>query len=197
MNISTITIDRAEAEAKLRDYAALAANERTVEDELLREAYRAAARGVRLLNVQAAFQATGLSERGEPKLAVARADWTQCVFHPNLLIGIGHVRGAGAFTQHRQFHPGLRTNCFSLSAGTFGAQLVSKTLYSPLPHIPPQIRPRSSALSRYFILFEVERWQEYPIDPFLLRHIAGPFYTVEAEWELTTLEASLLSALAS
>lgn len=102
MNVETISIGQTEAQQKLREYATLAPERRTLEDELLRDAYRAAAAG-----------------------------------------------------------------------------------------------QRPSMLSRYHILFEVERWQRYPVDPFLLRHIAGPFYTVEAEWELSALEASLLSALAS
>ena len=67
-------------------------------------------------------------------------------------------------------------------------------LRTHVPHVPPDVRPRFK-LSNYHILFEVKAWEEYNVDPFLLRRIAGHLYVVEAEWELTELEASLLKAL--
>lgn len=199
MNVTTITISQELARQKLREYAAVPSAGRTVEDELLREAYRVAADGLRLINVQHAMHVVGLSVDGAPKLAMARADWPQCVFHPNTVIGALAWRpGAGVFTNARRIDARLRTNCFSVPPDTFNGELLTrKTLVSSVPHIPPALRPRASMLSRYFILFEAEKWEEYPADPFLLRHIAGPFYAVEAEWELSGLEVSLLSALAS
>lgn len=196
MDVTTITIDRELARRKLRDYQALPPDRRTIEDDLLREAYRAAAQGLRLINVEAAMRTVGLNVQGEPRLAMARADWETCVFHPHFRIGVGHQLGAGAFTCSRRIDARLRTNCFSVPPHTFSAELLSRnTLVSPLPHIPPGIRPRPSALSRFWVLFEVTEWQQYPADPFLLSHIAGPFYVVHAEWDLTDLEVSLLSAL--
>lgn len=198
MNVSTIVISQTEAASKLREYDALAASASTPEDDLLREVYRAAAAGTRILNLHAAFREVGLNERGEPRLAVARADWDRCVFHPDFVIQHGHCDGAGSFTQRRAISPRLRVNCVTLPAKTFDIKRLARpTIWSPVPHIPPRLRPRPSYLARYHVLFEVEKWQQYPIDPFLLRHITGPFYRVEAEWELTALEASLLSALAS
>lgn len=202
MNVTTITIDQETARQKLREYYTLLPAQRTPEDNLLSNAYRAAADGFRLINIYAAFKSVGLNERGQPKLAIARADWGRCVFHPHTQIGAGYTgaagyaRGAGLFTQSRRINQRLRVNCVGLPPDTFDrSALTQEILFSSLPHIPPELRPRPSALSRYHILFEVEQWQTYPVDPFLLRHIAGPFYAVEGEWELTALEASLLSAL--
>lgn len=196
MNVTTIAIDQATARQKLREYAALPREQRTAEDDVLRTAYLAAADGFRLINIHAAFKSVGLNERGHPKLAIGRADWERCVFHPHTQIGKGYMRGAGAFTRSRRIDPRLRVNCVSLPRDTFDRNaLTQEILFSPLPHIPPEMRPRPSMLSRYHILFEVEQWQTYPVDPFLLRYIIGPFYAVEGEWELTALEASLLSAL--
>lgn len=194
MNVTTITIDRAFAQEKLREYAHVL--KRTIEDELMLDAYRAAARGDRLINVHEAFRTTGLKD-GAPRLAMARADWQQCVFHPSRSTAdFSYVRGGGLFTYARRIPPQLRVNYVGLPRGTFdAAALAREVLVSPVPHIPPAIRPRPSALTRYFILFEVEKWERYPADPFLLKHIAGPFYSVEAEWELSPLEISLLSVL--
>jgi hypothetical protein len=56
------------------------------------------------------------------------------------------------------------------------------------------LRP-AAKLENYFILFEVEAWEAYPRDLFLLRHIVGSIYLIMAEWKLTKLEAELLAAL--
>ncbi|HEX8266087.1 MAG TPA: hypothetical protein VF596_11820 [Pyrinomonadaceae bacterium] len=63
-----------------------------------------------------------------------------------------------------------------------------------MPHVPPEIRPKTQ-LSNWYILFEAN-WEEYPIDPFLLRRIGDTmFFIVEEEWELTELEAMIASGL--
>lgn len=69
-----------------------------------------------------------------------------------------------------------------------------QSLTSPVPHIPPDCRPKFG-LNNYHILFEVKEWKSYPVDPFLLRRISGMLFVVEAEWELTELEASLLESM--
>jgi hypothetical protein len=33
--------------------------------------------------------------------------------------------------------------------------------------------------------FEVKDWQDYPVDPFLMRRISGMLFIIEAEWELS------------
>jgi hypothetical protein len=65
---------------------------------------------------------------------------------------------------------------------------------APVPFMPPSVRPKRW-LSTYHILFEVERWNTYPADPFLLKHITGWLFVVHAEWDLTELERQLLSGL--
>lgn len=198
MNVSTITISPDEASAKLAEYRSLAAHERTDDDLALIRLYRAVQRGARVLHLARAFRETGLNQHGQPRLAIARADWPTCTFHPRRAIVPGtdsYRPGGGCFTAARRIDWRLRTNLVNLPAQTFtDAQLTDRLLHTPVPHMPPSVRPTTS-WSRFHILFEVERWDEYPVDPFLLRHIAGALYLVEAEWALTPLEASLLSAL--
>ena len=62
------------------------------------------------------------------------------------------------------------------------------------PHIPPDVRPRF-APHNYHILFEVEEWQAYPVDPFLMSRIPRMLFIIEAEWELLSLEADLLASM--
>lgn len=199
MNVSTIVVSREEAAAKVQVYRKIPTYDRTEEDEALLRLYRAVLKGARVLNLHAAFRETGLNERGEPKLAIARADWDTCVFHPrhNIVAGMesSHRAGGGCFTEASRIDWRLRSNLVNIPRQTFAdTQLTRQTLRTQVPHLPPNLRPKID-LRKFHILFEVEKWEEYPVDPFLLRHIAGALYVVEAEWELTPLEASLLSAL--
>lgn len=209
MNVSTILITEDEARRKLEQYKSIITKKRVAEDDKLQSLYASVVKGARVLNLAGAFRQAGLNELNQPKLAIARADWpvVRCVRNP-YLPGYNSSRGTVGFTHI--FKPRgwmsewdtrrtatnivLPNDTFTFQqrtgVGDWGA------LRSPVPHIPPDCRPKYG-LHNYHILFEVERWErEYPVDPFLLRRISGMLYVVEAEWELTELEASLLSSMA-
>jgi len=63
-----------------------------------------------------------------------------------------------------------------------------------VPYIPPDVRPRFAPIN-YHILFEVKKWEAYPVDPFLMRRISGMLFIIEGEWELSPLEAELLASM--
>jgi hypothetical protein len=44
-------------------------------------------------------------------------------------------------------------------------------------------------------LFEVKECKAYPVDPFLMRRISGMLFIIEVEWELSPLEAELLTSM--
>ena len=154
--------------------------------------YKAVTKGARVLNIVDAFKQTGLNEKGEPRLAIARADWRTVQFSASRA-NQWHEGNSGHFWRHwrktaEQIY--LPDNTFDQKA------IVNGQLSTAVPHIPPEVRP-NIALSNFHILFEVEEWTAYPVDPFLLRRIAGDLYIVVAEWELTELEASLLGSMRS
>lgn len=68
-----------------------------------------------------------------------------------------------------------------------------------VPEIPFHLRPNGDA-ENYFILWEVEKWEELwrrpitPGDPLLLERIAHPIYVVVAQWDLTELEKRILES---
>lgn len=197
MNVSTILISQQEAQFKLDQYKSIVTKQRTKEDDKLQSLYAAVSKGARVINIANAFKETGLNDKGQPKLAIARADWKTVYCFPRRQFG-GIWRpseGNVGFTATDLWdHLATRQNIL-LPDYTFNNQvLTQKSLRSPVPHIPPACRPRYG-LHNYHILFEVENWEEYPVDPFLLRRISGYLFVVEAEWELTELEASLLGAM--
>lgn len=190
MNVSTITVEREEALTKLAEYRRLNRRQVQPEDTRLRQLYQAVAKGSRVVNVLEAFKATGLNTDGHPKLAIARADWR------NVFFRCGSSQGRGRFAENATWRQYVAD--IALPDGTFQFPNTQpwSTIKSAVPHIPPAIRPKI-ALSNFHILFEVEKWETYPVDPFLLRHISGYLYIVIAEWELTELEASLLGSMRS
>ena len=198
MNVQTLIVSPQEAKQKLDQYKRLLNSQRQAEDDQLEALYAAVKKGARVLNVGEAFKQTGLNEMGQPKLAIARADWRTVNFFPRRKLGRfawETCEGGGGFSNREQWNPSARQLNLAVPKLTFAEDaLTHNRLTSPVPHIPPSVRPRFK-LSNYHILFEVERWDVYPVDPFLLRRIAGHMYIVEAEWDLTPLEAQLLSTL--
>lgn len=198
MNVSTINVSADEARLKLDLYKHERSRRRIAEDAHLERAYRAVANGARVINVATAFKETGLSEKGEPKLAIARADWTAVHARQSPHNGDSWTQGSVGFHDtvswyYRRFAQNivLPNHTYSWPKLANGREWAG---YSPVPHMPPDVRPKFK-LSNYHILFEVKEWKTYPVDPFLLRRIHGHLFIVEAEWELTELETALLSGL--
>jgi len=194
MNVSTIAVPRETAIQKINDIEALKPKQRTDEDDALLSVFKAVRKhDARVINIVDAFRQTGLNELGQPRLAIAPADWDLVNFEPT------HDLRGGMFFQMKKNAPWrvsesglirLPNDTFQMPIGTFRRS----RLKSPVPHIPANLRPKYK-LSNYHILFEVQKWEEYPVDPFLLKRITGNLFIVLAEWELTELEASLLGSM--
>lgn len=201
MNVPLIEVSQKEALTKLEDFKYLNTRQRTREDERLQVLYKAVSKGARVINIKNAFSFAGLNEKGQPKLAIARADWKRVYFHPKREMIVGDTwldnrfaTGAGAFTDTPRFNERAYSKTISVPRHTFSDDLAGKLIHSRVPYIPPQIRP-SIDLRNFHILFEVDNWDEYPVDPYLLRRIDNYLFVVIAEWELTPLEASLLGSM--
>lgn len=212
MNISTLTISGPEAQQKLDQYRSILGKRRVKEDDKLEALYASITKGARVLNLAEAFKQTGLNDQQQPKLAIARADWktVYCVRNPSVKASEGwsnSVSNTVGFTSSPRWNYLAMATNIVLPANTFAwknswnekykyhqLNVSWSVLTSPVPHIPPSCRPKFG-LHNYHILFEVEKWQTYPVDPFLLRRISGMLFIVEAEWDLTPLEAELLASM--
>lgn len=197
MELATIEVDQDEAKAKLAEYRQVLDGERSEEDKAIEQAYRAVARGLTVINLPAAVHAGGYFPSGLPRIAVVRADATECYVER-------------AWTGNGDW----RTFLFSVdgeprrSRGALvGRNTVRVTVDGPItdqpkvwrgrttvPLVPPKYRPRRGRLSSCHLLWEVEAWDPTPpVDPALIRHLRGDLWTVLAVWDLTDLERAVLA----
>lgn len=194
MELAVFSISEDEATQKLAEYEALLAGERSAEDAAIARGYRAAARGLPLISLSRTVTAAGWHDSGLPRIAVVRADATECFawWHGSDLVFADESwrdnRGAlvGAHSV-RVTVPGDDTPAIRGASRWSAASTI-------VPLIPPRCRPRPRRLRHCHILWEVESWTRVPPrDPALLRHIRGDLWSVLAVWDLTDLERHVLS----
>jgi hypothetical protein len=195
MDLAAIEIDQDEAREKLDEYASLVYAERTAEDDAIAAGYRAAARGLPVISLSRTVASGGFHGNSLPRLAVIRADATQCF-----------ARWSGddvifADRDDWQVNRGALVGAHSVRVPFAGDELParnSRKTWSAgsamVPIVPPRHRPKPGRLRRCHILWEVESWTWIaPEDPALIRHIRGDLWAVLATWNLTELERLVLT----
>lgn len=195
MQLDTL-ISPDEAKSQLEQYQGQLAEERTREDDAIRAGYRAAARGLPVIDLPAAVHAGGYFDDGLPRIAIVRATATECWVRHD---GSGPHRYT--FTDERWDRGHARVGAHRVVVATPGpdARVTTRAWRGQtiVPSIPPQHRPRRQRLHLFHILWEVEEWTRVPPrDPALLRHLRGDLWTVHAVWDLTDLERAVLSGRA-
>lgn len=201
MMLDSLVLPEEDAAARLREYEAAVREDRNEEDAAIAAGYRAAARGLPVISLHAAFSAGGWHDNGLPRLAVCRADATECFVN---------VEGWGDHQPRRLvFADGdFRRSRPNTIVGAHTVQI--RDLDAPLevagarqrrggrtivPSVPPKFRPKRPRLANFHILWEVDEWTPHPPrDPALLRHIRGDLWSVLAVWDLTELERAVLAA---
>ena len=195
MEVAQITMDPEAAKASLEKYRARLRRGADEEYSAAAVALEHLAAGQPLLDIGQVFLNVDLDEKGRPLLAIARADRTQVYFSRD-------GRDAGVFHAGERWAarggPTLRPR-FALPALPEGIETWNGDGWSLVPMIPPDCHPGKSKLRHRFVLWEVEGWADKPIeaepdrDPFLLEHVHGDLYAIEAAWDLTDLERAIMA----
>ena len=198
MNLATISISPDEAEAQLREYTELPYAQRTIEDDSIAMALRAAKRGNSIIVMSEVIRAGGLFETSNrPKLALARADakTVRCIQSGNDIIF--DTSGEPWGTVNRGALVGEDSSRIRdvLPLDEHGRRIYFQAGETVVPTIPPRHRPKGKRIGMFHILWEVEKWDPTPpVDPALVRHIRGDLWAVIAMWDLTPLERAVLAA---
>lgn len=161
------------------------------EDRQLLLAYKALAKGERLLHLPNVIRDGGWTTNWLPKLAVARASATKVAFQT----------GAAPYFEGSPWDSKIH-NRIDINRGIFPAEVTNSNWRSNhhhpdratalVPTVPPNLRPDD--LTKYHILWEAEWTFRAPGDPILLSQINDTMYAVVAQWDLTPLEQKILES---
>jgi len=136
--------------------------------------------------VHSAIVGGGLTDGGLPALAVARAHWTT--------VHTWVAEGRFWFTaRDRPWRWEVRQRVEARNIGVRIPFERERSGKAQVPRVPAEYRPKG-ALTGYHILFEAVWEPTPPVDPILLKHIAGPFFVALAQWDLSPLERAVLRA---
>ena len=214
MNVTTITMDPAEAQVKLDAYRDALERRHSAdvdaEWKAAADAYQELAKGTPLIDPVAAIRECGWRADSRPVLAIARADMARVQWEV--------TRSARWFDPDTRQYKGSwapmewRFSALRKKDTRWGRRdAAGKTFYiknviteppgepksgvAMVPMVPPDVLPaRGCDLSKHFILWEVESWDAAPpIDPILLRPIGGDLYAVVAQWDLTDIERAIIA----
>lgn len=199
MDLSALTIDPAEAKAKLDEYRHTIDGERTVEDMAIAAGYRAAARGLPIISLARTITGGGFHPNSLPKIAVIRADAAECYVRWDSYYSSGELVFSDVDDRH--INHGAWVNKHSVRVeipGDARPDRSGKNMWvagrAMPPLIPPQFRPSRRRVHRFHLLWEVEAWEWVPPeDPALIKHIRGDLWSVHAVWQLTQLERLVLT----
>ena len=78
MNLASLEVPEDEAREKLAEYEQALGAHRTAEDAAIAAGYRAAARGFAVISLPRTVAAGGFHDNSLPRIAVIRADATEC-----------------------------------------------------------------------------------------------------------------------
>lgn len=170
------------------------------EDESMLKVYKAILRGERVINLKTVLQKTGVDPKQHlPKLAIAQANAEFCWFDGNRHGQATFYWDQNAIWGYRNFQKkkiGLFRDIFPAETSDMEwRKRTNLSLYpvrSVVPTVPPSLRPKN--LSDYHILWEAVWEKAPPVDPILLKRVDDDHFIIIAQWDLTTVEQSVLTS---
>jgi len=187
-----IVVKKARANREYLKYLKLCKTRKDQMFEDLKKLYYQLSKGKKIIDIYEAFKFAGLNEKEEPRLAIACADLKIIQFEK---------RGNGAGRFEEESWGGSKSDV-DLPEGTFknfknkeGATFLADPIRirTKVPIICGKNIPNKGDLKKYFVLWEVEKWDIPVKDPFLLKRVTKNLFIVIDKWNLTKLEQALVS----
>lgn len=158
----------------------------------MKKVYNQLKSGRKIIDIDVAFQRSGLTVNGEPRIAIAQASTKEviCIYHQN---GTVDFLNRESWDDYPMAKDVVIKDIFpEIPDGVLPKYESKKTMKAPVPVIPASLRPKGD-LSKYYILWEVDEWKPIPPkDPYLLRRITKNMFVVFAGWKLTKLERAVM-----
>ena len=200
MDVATVSMPEDEADKHYREYLEVVKTHKEKYLDDLKKVYYALKKGKKIIDIYEAFKKTGANEAGEPKLAISQADKKFVTFRKE-------IRGGGMFAdeagwQEKAVYVRLPAETFANwkdKDGNVAQQsylIARKDIRTKVPLIPAHLMPEGD-LSNYYLLWEVDEWQEIARakDPFLLKRINANTFIVLAAWDLTEVEQIVMKGV--
>ena len=150
----------------------------------LKKLYYHAMKGNKIIDIFEAFKFAGINDKCEPRLAIARADSKEVYFH-------AENPGTGYFSKDRWSNYRIKNEDVKLPDKTFcETWKTTGVIKTAVPMIP--VSKRNKDLKNYYILWDVEKWDQVPKDPLLLKKITKNLFILIDKWNLTKLEQAII-----
>jgi hypothetical protein len=198
-NVKPIVLSRDKARKEWKEYVELCKehNEPYLKD--LKGLYYHLKQERKVIDIFEAFKLAGVNDKLEPKLAICKANSKTCYFEKGR-------NGNGTFKYYQRWNGGRRKEDYSFQV-TFPDKTFPdfpleknstwkleepKELKTVVPIVPPRAMPDKIQLKDCYILWEVDKWEEVPKDPILLKRITRNLFVVLSTWGLTKLERAVI-----
>jgi hypothetical protein len=185
MKVDTLKMDPEAARELWRKYQSHRVHQSPADAEIA-AIYKRIAQGKTVIRALESIRNAGVGADGLPKLAIARADETECY--------LNHHTDAVTFGERSlRSRPSRSRN---VRVPWPGIQQPTQRRWhyaATVPIIPVHLRPKRG-LANYHILWEAEWTKRYPVDPYLLRRFGGDAWLVVAAWDLTDVERAVMSS---
>jgi hypothetical protein len=186
METQNITVDREEARALYRKYREHQHYSTPLDLEIQR-VYDAIAKGRVVIRALASIAQAGLGEDHLPKLAIVRANATDCFVQMR-------ADGSARFSSKRYPPENHWRTYVDMPAGSFPERSYSgRDHAAQVPLVPIHLRPKRG-LENYHVLFEAIWRPVPPVDPLLVRRVGrSDLWIVCAAWDLSEIERAVLA----
>ncbi len=153
----------------------------------MKSVYNQLKSGRKVIDILTVFEKAGINELYQPKLAISKANYKEILCEYGQDGNVGFKKDDSWRTKSD-----IKIILPKLPKEILGQWEHSKKFKTLVPGIPAQLKPKGN-LNKYWILWEVEKWENIPPkDPYLLKRLTKNMFVVLAGWDLTELERAVL-----